>query len=188
MYVFSFHISNYSFLVTIICETPLLYISYVESTPGTFFKTMFNLSLPSNTDIFVKFSGILAIIILHSVYVIKFGQLSQELSSFQDYLNQNEISICKENMKKMMKKSVKYIIIYMILSILSIYLAGLGLILKLKSAIDISLSSIHLTNIGLTLITFWLNGPLYFFGLIYLEITNLLIVWCKNIQVQNTVG
>ena len=84
-----------------------------------------------------------------------------------------------------MKKSVKYIIIYVILSILSIYLAGLGLILKLKSALDISLSSIHLTNIGLTLLTFWLNGPLYFFGLIYLEITNLLIVWCENIQTHN---
>ena len=149
---------------------------------------MFKLSLPSNTDIFVKFSGMLTIIVLHGVYISKFGLLSQDLSSFQDYLNQNEVFICEENMKKMMKKSVKYLIIYVILSILSIYLAGLGLILKLKSALDISLWSIHITNIGLSLITFWLNGPLYFFGLIYLEITNLLIVWCKNIQTHNTVG
>ena len=99
MYVFSFHIFNYSFLVTIICETPLLYISYVESTPGVFFKTMFKVSLPSNTDIFVKFSGMFTVVILHFIYIFKFGQLSQELSSFQDYFNQNEVFISEETMR-----------------------------------------------------------------------------------------
>ena len=99
MYVFSFHIFNYSFLVTIICETPLLYISCVESTPETFFKTMFKLSLPSNTDIFVKFSGMFTVVILHFIYILKFGQLLQELSSFQDYFNQNEVFISEETMR-----------------------------------------------------------------------------------------
>ena len=156
---------------------------FIESTPELF-KEAWGQTIGKSTMTAIACIAIWFILYcLNFILVPKLRPFAKALVALQEYFRQNSI-LDKSMIKNQMKKFYWFITPAMLMALLGSLFLIIGVVYQLKAKLNLSTLSIsgHVSSAVLLLCMLYI--PVWYFILVYKELTILLGVWCDCLRIQ----